>query len=394
LPSKPTLRRTKKPKRESLDRKHGADLSKISKLRTKADLSIDIPTIGGRYVVDVNDMIAPKVRCSPALSEDDVWDAYRALCAEAENVLAGDAGALYSLADKGYQIFAEIFCQEAAREMICNAINGWGGGDPLQFLVHSERFAMPWAFLYVEKPKRAAVDVTKFLGHSSVFVSDITDPGEAKIWPPYEMGQLKVMAGYCDLLAFPERLEIPFLQGIVRRGGDDATIDYIPKLEMRDDRGTPHADKTARHYLFKKGSTVVHFACHGSNQTRDDGNYLRIREGYRLTHTALFEERSRFSRWPLVFLNACEMGFVDPKRMISFARFFMNRGARAVLAPSCKVEDERSAHFSNYFYAAFERGQSVMQSLFSARKKMQRDHGGDLVGFAYALYGQQHAFWR
>ena len=92
-----------------------------------------------------------------------------------------------------------------------------------------------------------------------------------------------------------------------------------------------------------------------------------------------------------MFINACEMGFVEPLSFTTFIRFFVDRGARTIVAPDCKVSDRHSARFSNLFYKYFTRGDSIMVAMFNARHEMYRKHQS-LIGFAYSLYGQPDAY--
>jgi CHAT domain-containing protein len=93
---------------------------------------------------------------------------------------------------------------------------------------------------------------------------------------------------------------------------------------------------------------------------------------------------------PSYFLNACEMGFINPLKFSTLVRFFLERGARTIVAPDCKVNDLKSARFSQLFYKHLVRGASVMEALFKARQEMRQKHN-DFVGYAYALYGQADA---
>lgn len=359
-----------------------------------AAIIIEIDQLGDKYCVTVRDGRGWRDRCKCKFTAHDLSTIYKSLCNEAEQTLLsqGRMDKLYSLADVGYLIYCNIFSKERIRAKIRELLSVKCGPDPLYLVVHSECCAIPWSLLYMEKPGAGKLDRSLFFGDHCIVVSDITDPEEVPNQPHPEIPpRIEILGAHCHKLKYSHTREIPFIRRVAKRLGSCAHFSDFPELSTTR-AGAPAAesDQTARRHLFGSNSSIVHFACHGSNDKSPDKNYFRVRNMYRLTYAALHNPTERFTRSPLVFLNACEMGFNDPLRFTTMVRFFLEHGARAVIAPDCKVSDKSAARFSQSFYAYLLRGDPLMYALFRARHEML-DKYNDFIGFAYSLYGQAHA---
>ena len=361
--------------------------------RPKATLIIEIEERGDSYLATLPGSPG-RIREKCLISRDELSQTYRSLCEMVEKVLRGDRSRYYDLAQIGYFVFCKIFASDAMRSRVRQRVMDVGNTPPIFVIVHSERFVIPWNLLYLLKPAQDEVDHSLFLGHRCIVVSDIKDPEENPTQPPPEMcPRVEVLAGYCDRLQYSRDLEIPFIRRHVNGKLSSGAANYceLPELKKKNGRACAETDQEAIGALFSRPWSIVHFACHGSNGQSPDLNYLRVRDLYPLTHAALHDEKHRFSHWPLVFLNACEMGFIDPLKFTSIVRFFLDRGARAVIAPDCKVGDLNAAHFSRSFYKFFALGQSsLMEALFKARHEVYQRYA-DFIGFTYTLYGQPDA---
>jgi hypothetical protein len=355
--------------------------------------SIEIDLVDNHYRVTLAHGAPQRERCYCQFTASELSAIYRSLCEHAENVLQGSPDALYRLADYGNFVFCEIFNKPIMQTVIANYLASGEPDQPIYIVVHAREFAIPWNFLCIKKPESEDVDLTTLLGHRCVILCDITDPEEPAHQPEAEIAHtVTVLGAHCDNLKYSTELEIPYIQMLAssRKYRGRATYTPFPVLASRRGGATAKANQAARATLFSEAASIVHFACHGENHGTPDKNHFRIRDLYPLSYVAL-KGIERFKLNPLVFLNACEMGFVDPLRFTNFIDLFLDKGARTVIAPDCQVEDFNSARFARSFYKFFVLGgETLMDSLFKARRDMFQRHG-DMIGYAYAIYGQPHA---
>jgi hypothetical protein len=88
---------------------------------------------------------------------------------------------------------------------------------------------------------------------------------------------------------------------------------------------------------------------------------------------------------PLVLLNVCDSAQFLPSLSGGFVPFFLERGARGVIAPDCSMASTLAHAFAREFFPRFLRGQPVGRILWELRRTFL-DMGNPL-GLAYTLYG-------
>jgi CHAT domain-containing protein len=119
--------------------------------------------------------------------------------------------------------------------------------------------------------------------------------------------------------------------------------------------------------------SMVHIASHFVLRSgRDDGSYLLLGNGQRLSLAELAQPRFRFTGLDLLTLSACETAVpagVDAtgRELASLAWLARERGARNVLASLWRVSDRSTATLMTDFYQALGRGASKPEALRQAQ---------------------------
>ena len=106
------------------------------------------------------------------------------------------------------------------------------------------------------------------------------------------------------------------------------------------------------------GRSLLHFVCHGKSGNGQQTLVLQGRQEMRplfLRGMPHLEHGIRASR-PLVFLNACEVGRLEPGLVGAggFAEAFMNLGAGGVVAALWSVKDDLAHQLAEEFYRRVE----------------------------------------
>jgi len=356
-----------------------------------ARLMIEILAQQSAYIVRLSNSTGYLKSWKCGLSPLDLLEEYKAICGHAEAFLSKVEPSAYNLAFAGFQFYRSIFPNREIRDFIHRTLDE-SVELPL-IIVHSEQASIPWSFMYIDEPSTEKVDVSLFLGFNCIISCNIIDPEQASSPPsPYIHGNVEFLGGFCDTLRWARDFEIPVLKKFAEKTQTRAHFLDFPVLKPTDvGRASGQENKKARRALFDLAPKVVHLACHGSNHADLERNFIRLRTLYPLNSRSLNGgDNDKFKQNPLVFLNICEMGFIDPQKFSSIVRVFLHAGARTVIAPDCRVDDRSAAHFSLSFYKALLRGQPFMHALFGARLDALEQRN-DFIGLAYCLYGQPHA---
>jgi O-acetyl-ADP-ribose deacetylase (regulator of RNase III) len=137
------------------------------------------------------------------------------------------------------------------------------------------------------------------------------------------------------------------------------------------------------------GYDFLHFACHAEvDPDRVSNSRLRLLvngQEVTLTYRDLSRRSETWESHPLVFLNACSSAEQAELQTRSLVSFFLDRGARGVIATECVMPDVFAAHFALKFYELFFQGLDIDQALLETRRYFLKQHHNPL-GLAYTLY--------
>ena len=296
--------------------------------RCAALFAIEIFQESNKQVLKVSDSFGYNKRCDCSLSSEDLADLISKIAVCAEGLMYAQDRDVYKLAELGHYLFRTLIADVDIREFILECLNAEHSDIPL-IIIHSPRLVIPWSFVYLQEPEPDKVDISQFLGYRCVVSCNIIEPEKAKNpAPPRIEGKVQVLGAYCDQLKYSKAVEIPFLRRVAARTqGMAQFVDFPPLTLSKINKASGQEDKKARAALFESSPAVVHFACHGSNNNATTENYIRVRKLYPLTNISLCSgNRDRFKLKPIVFLNVCEMGSVDPLKFTSLSGCFSMRG--------------------------------------------------------------------
>lgn len=120
-----------------------------------------------------------------------------------------------------------------------------------------------------------------------------------------------------------------------------------------------------------------------------DRSWIELTRG-RVYLDALYQQVSRLISRPVVFLNMCESAQVTPFQSQSFAHFFLDRGAKAVLGTECCMTTEFAHPFAQEVLTRMVDGDTIGEAIRASRAHFIQKHLNPL-GLAYSLWGSSAA---
>jgi CHAT domain-containing protein len=189
---------------------------------------------------------------------------------------------------------------------------------------------------------------------SLVLSADLTDtkdrlPSGTQNTPVLALGLSNAVAGFNALPNVPAELD-----AIVRKKPSDTTGIY-PGLEFLNETFDFRA---LRDNL--TGRKILHVATHGQFVPgRQEDSYLLLGKGDKLTITQI-KTLQDLSNVHLVVLSACETALGGPNQdgveISGISFYFLNAGAKAVMASLWLVNDESTSQLMQHFYSNLAKG--------------------------------------
>jgi hypothetical protein len=155
----------------------------------------------------------------------------------------------------------------------------------------------------------------------------------------------------------------------------------------------PATYEAIRETLLQAQGSLIHFACHGKESTGVDQVLELDGDGTLSTTEVEGEEafvKAFHKRRPMVFLNACEVGRLQPSLNGAggFAPAFIALGARGVIAPMWAVKDTEAHEIAKQIYENLQPGELLSELLRQIREKAyEGDKAGEDTWAAYCFYG-------
>ena len=135
---------------------------------------------------------------------------------------------------------------------------------------------------------------------------------------------------------------------------------------------------------------IVYFLCHASSPG-PGGNPLDaamdIGQGGPVVLKDLksVSPQQPFANRPLVFINACESGELDPRFYEGFVTYFVAKGARGVIGTECKVPVVVAIEFADRFFKRLLDGETVGETTLAVRRELLTQCGNPL-GLVYGVH--------
>ena len=282
--------------------------------------------------------------------------------------------ALAHLAQMGNYAFTRIF-QGGDALAIREALQG---STIVQIV--SKDFFVPWELLY-DGPLDENARIFYYWGMQYIISRQIvqsTGKG-AFAHPVLESTRPHIGLVANNKLSYVQQYEVPYFEQL--HGTKTIQLDALRKLSMQQ---RSEALMEIKRFLAQE-LHIVHFACHAYELDPIDASYLFVSEDFALSMIDCTTEHFELTHNPLVMLNACLTGLVNPLYTSSWASRFWELGARGVLATDFSVPDWFGAAFSNVFYQYLLASMPVGEALLTARRQFWTDQRNPM-GLAYALY--------
>ena len=286
---------------------------------------------------------------------------------------------LAELARKGKWAFNEIFQQGKPREIISNALKV---GKTIQFT--SQNFFLPWELLY-DGRLNVETDVTCFWGMRHIVTRQL------KIENPH-LGQIDfpeiASSPHVGLIAdtdleYIKKEEYPTLKEFHRNNQID--LSHLGSMNSRD-RDQHDKELKKLHRFFHKNMQITHLACHAEvNKKNISESFLRVSNNFEISISDFVVGEFDIKHRPLIILNACLTGIINPLHSCNWVIEFIKHGARGVLATEFHVPDWFAAVFIKELYNSFLSGVPIGEALTTTRRLIWNDKHNPL-GLAYALY--------
>lgn len=288
--------------------------------------------------------------------------------------------ALSLLAEKGAYAFNRIFPAGPPRALIKAALER-ASGRVLE--ITSNDFLLPWEILY-DRALDDAVDPLGFWGMRHIVSRSLAQSERPGDFVPAHIVSPRPRVGLvaCHELTYVIDYEIPALEKMDLNGSIALTL--LPALR--------NSDRAAELGVFKNflacQREIIHFACHAYEKHSPAEAILRVEDTFDITIENFDTYEFDVKEFPLVILNACRTGTMDPGRTSNWASQLWRRGARGVVATEFRVPDWFAAIFVEQLYKrllAKRNRKPLGESLMDARYHFWNE-GRNPLGLAYALY--------
>jgi hypothetical protein len=286
---------------------------------------------------------------------------------------------LRPLAEVGNYAFKRVFSHHDARAAIQELL---ALSQRLSIQIASEDFFLPWELVYpisLDEP----LSYQRFWGMNYIISRVIIQearPGAfvLPLIPVVRHPKLGLLT-YDGLPSVVEK-EIPFFEKL--DGDGKITLFKLRPLdperkqeELREFKG-----------FWENALNLAHFACHAFYED-ESPNLSRILLSDEFPITLMDMEVYGISTngHPLIIMNACETGNLNPLYTSYFAADFLKRGARGVVATECAVPDAFAADFAQQLYTHLLAGEQLGESLLATRRYfLEKYHNPS--GLLYSMY--------
>jgi hypothetical protein len=285
---------------------------------------------------------------------------------------------LQGLADEGNLVFMEVFEQRDAWKTMQKLFSQ---AENITIQITSEDFSIPWELLYSDKPEKPYDSFwgMKYIISRAIVDRETIEPTTIRVDLKPKLGLLALVH---ESLPSIRAKEIPFFKKLKKDG--KIALQQLPGLDP-----TP-ANKESELSKFKsflnRPLDVAHFACHAEyDEKKSLQSYIQLSKGIRISLRDLEKQpKAAINDFPLVILNACKMGLINPMDVHYFAGNLIKYGALGVVATEAAVPDDLAADFTLHLYEHLLNEQYLGESVLAARKELM--DCDNPVGLLYALY--------
>lgn len=250
---------------------------------------------------------------------------------------------IYQLVITGNSTFTKVFTHVKARQKLQTALKR-KRDNPASILIISEVFSLPWEFIYTFDVTRTPHLFENFWGMNHIIRRRIAKSydGESAddcINSPPKLGLLTDSS-----LSSVDTKEIPFFERLRDNG-----LILLDTLDDLDPNNRISELDTKFKAFLGNPLNIVHFACHAVYEEGQNSRITLSKE-FDISLNEMESYKVTTNGNPLIILNACESGNLNPLYTMNFVDDFLNRGAIGVVATECVVPDDFAAAFAQKLY--------------------------------------------
>lgn len=286
---------------------------------------------------------------------------------------------LRQLADVGHYAYKRIFGGSDAITAICELCVL--SKEPI-IQVASEDFFIPWELIYPVSPQNA-LSFEHFWGMnyviSRVIVQDSRHGAFVSPIISYKTKPIVGLLTYSQLPSVAEK-ESPFFEGLASQG-------KITLLKLRSlDPNKKQQEFDELRAFLSHSFNIAHFACHASYKDETPTlSHILLSNEFPITLMDLEVYDISISGHPLIVVNACETGNLNPLYTSYFAAAFIKHGVLGVVATECLVPDAFAADFAQKLYSHLLVEKTLGASLLATRKHFLEIYQNP-SGLLYSMY--------
>ena len=286
---------------------------------------------------------------------------------------------LRPLAKQGRIAFKRVFGQGYEADVIKKLLLS---KRPINIQVVSEDFYLPWECLYTHSLSEPLA-IEHFWGMKlAIFRKIYQRQGAGAYVPPAIQVAGTPTVGlltYLRLNGVREK-ELPFFEALAQKR--KITLFRLQPLEPE----KWDEDFKLFQHFWQRPMHVAHFACHASHAADDPTlSSIRLSNEFCISLEDMEGFEITINGNPLIVLNACETGQINPLYTSHFAGAFLQYGARGVVATECAVPDTFAADFIQQLYTHLLAGVPLGESLLQTRQHFWQQERNP-SGLLYAMY--------
>lgn len=348
--------------------RHGADIRAIGKaLRVPVEMSVHDLRALSRQLQTAVETAAKEMAKDQALTADK------------------REGQLRTLAEKGHYAFKRVFGHPDALTAIQDLL---ALSPKVSIEIVSENFFLPWELLYPDPVglEDEPLSYERFWGMNCVIsrvIVQSTRPG-AFVSPVIHVAD-RPRLGLLTYLGLDHvvKREIPFFEQLHDNG-------KIALFHLRPlDRKKKQVELGEFKAFWGNALNLAHFACHASYDNEEpELSCILLSDQFPISLQDMEVYSIQINGNPLIIMNTCETGNVNPLYTLYFARAFLKYGALGVVATECDVPDAFAADFAEQLYGHLLAGEPLGASLLATRRYFLQEYNNP-SGLLYSMYAPE-----
>lgn len=286
------------------------------------------------------------------------------------------------LAEVGHYAFKRIFIDNEAWSLVDSITKYRNSTIPISIQITSENFFLPWELLYPENLDKE-ISCKNFFGAKYIISRAIVQNERPGAFVPNSIKVLdSLQLGLLSNTSLPSVLneEIPFFENLESTGRI-----MLSKLRVLDNSSVRTVELNEFKAFWLNQFHVAHFACHVIYDEQDpDLSNFELSDDFSISFQDMITYDVRVNGNPLVILNACHTGNLNPLYTSHFASYFLKQGARGVVATECAIPDELASSFMEVLYKYLLGGETLGRALLKTRQDFLKKN--DPSSLLYSMY--------